>query len=564
MIYLLLVLLGAGVCLIHLIKNSSLFSSSTSSSNPGKTKGWKSLPQPAGPPCLPLIGNLHQIPKTGAHRQFTEWAKTYGGIFSLKLGPSLTVVVTDRRLVREMLDRKSAVYSARPHSYVSHDLITRGDHLLTMQYGDLWRKFRRILHPFFMESAVDKSHLALVEAEQVAMVKDFLDRPGEHMVHTKRTSNSIIMSLVFGVRTPDATTPHMRDLYNVMERWSAVMETGATPPVDIFPFLKMVPESWFGNWVQRALDVGTSMRTLYSTQKGLVLARRAGNLKGHANSHANNGGAAAAERPTTLMDEVLDQQDKLQLTKHQQDFVGGVLMEGGSDTVSTMMLVVLQALCLNPDIVQRAQRDIDTVLDEDGTPRWEHRDKLPYITQIVKEAFRWRPVTPLGFPHALLSAEQGGQGDVVDGRFWLPPGTPVFLNVWGLHQDCKDPDRFDPDRYDGQTKTSAEYAASSEYELRDHYVFGAGRRICPGIHLAEREMFLGTAKLLWGFNIEQARDEMGNVIPIDTNPVTGYTEGFLVCPKDFACNITPRSERRAATIVREFEEARENVFSLYE
>ena len=415
-----------------------------------------------------------------------------------------------------------------------------------------------------MESAVDKSHLALVDAEQVAMVKDFVDKPGEHMVHTKRTSNSIIMSLVFGVRTPDSTTPHMRDLYNVMERWSAVMETGATPPVDIFPFLKMVPESWFGNWVRHAQDVGKRMKTLYSTQKGLVLARRAGNLKGQANGHASKGDAATTERMTTLMDEVLDKQDKLQLTKNQQDFLGGVLMEGGSDTVSTMMLVVLQALCLNPDIVQRAQRDIDAVVDEGCTPRWEHRDKLPYITQIVKEAMRWRPVTPLAFPHALLSAEQGGQGDVIDDHFWLPPGTPVFLNVWGLQHDCEDPGRFDPDRFDGRTKPSAVYAASSEYALRDHYVFGAGRRICPGIHLAEREMFLGTAKLLWGFNIEQARDETGNVIPIDTDPVTGYTEGFLVCPKDFACKVTPRSDRRAATIVKEFEAARKIVFSRYE
>jgi cytochrome P450 len=542
-----------------LLKNGALLSSSDTSS----AKGRNTLPQPPGPPRLPLIGNLHQIPKTGAHRQFTEWAKIYGGIFSLKLGPSLAAVITDRRLVRDMLDRKSAIYSARPHSYVSHDIITSGDHLLIMHYGDLWRKFRRVLHPFFMESAVDKSHLALVDAEQVAMLKDFLDKPGEHMVHTKRTSNSIIMSLVVGARTPDATTPHMRDLYNVMERWSAVMETGATPPVDIFPFLKMVPESWFGNWVQRAQDVGKRMKALYSTQKGLVLARRAGTLKGHANGHSTNGDAATAERLTTLMDEALDKQDKLQLTKNQQDFLGGVLMEGGSDTVSTMMLVVLQALCLNPDIVQRAQRDIDAVVDEDSTPRWEHRDKLPYITQIVKEAMRWRPVTPLAFPHALLSAEQGGQGDVVDDRFWLPPGTPVFLNVWGLQHDCEDPDRFDPDRFDGRTKPSAVYAASSEYALRDNYVFGAGRRICPGIHLAEREMFLGTAKLLWAFNIEQARDEMGNVIPIDTDPVTGYTEGFLVCPKDFACSVTPRSERRAATIVKEFEEARKTVFSRY-
>ena len=135
-------LLGAGFFLVHLVKNGSrLSSSNTSFANRAETKGRNSLPRPPGPPRLPLIGNLHQIPKTSAHHQFTEWAKIYGGIFSLKLGPTLVVVVTDRRLACDMLDRKSAIYSARPHSYVSNDLITSGDHLLIMHYGDLWRKF---------------------------------------------------------------------------------------------------------------------------------------------------------------------------------------------------------------------------------------------------------------------------------------------------------------------------------------------------------------------------------------------------------------------------------------
>jgi hypothetical protein len=70
--------------------------------------------------------------------------------------------------------------------------------------------------------------------------------------------------------------------------------------------------------------VGQQMRAMYSKQKGLVFARRAGNLKGHAKG-----------QPTTLMDDVLYQEDKLQLTDHQQSFLG-ILMEGGSDTISTM------------------------------------------------------------------------------------------------------------------------------------------------------------------------------------------------------------------------------------
>ena len=40
----------------------------------------------------------------------------------------------------------------------------------------------------------------------------------------------------------------MVKLYALLENWSKVMEAGNTPPVDIFPFLKWVPESLLGVW----------------------------------------------------------------------------------------------------------------------------------------------------------------------------------------------------------------------------------------------------------------------------------------------------------------------------
>ncbi|KAG6365904.1 hypothetical protein INS49_000080 [Diaporthe citri] len=500
------------------------------------------IPAPAGPPRLPIIGNLHQIPRTGVHHRFTQWAKIYGGIFGLKLGPARAVVITDRRLVKELIDKKGSAYSSRPPSYVSHDLITRGDHLLVMDYGDRWRLLRRTLHKFFMEVMCATKHMALIEAEQTQMMRDFLVNPERLMVHTKRTSNSIIMSLVFGIRTKSHDTMHMKKLYAVMERWSEVMEMGATPPVDVYPFLKLLPESLFGNWIQRSLVVGKMMKELYSGMQSKLLARR-----------LDRGSSAS------FMDQVLDQQDKLALTPNQRDFLGGVLVEGGSDTVSTMMLVVIQALTLNPDVQRKAQDQIDAACDDESPPTWSNYQQLPYISMIVKEAMRWRPVTPLAFPRSLA------KDDVVDGKL-LTRGTTVFINVWGLHHDEKkfpNPDRFDPERFEGKTRLAAEYAASADYDNRDHYIYGAGRRICPGIHLAEREMFLGTAKLLWGFSFEQQRDGDGRAVPIDTDPVTGYTEGFLICPKDFACRVLPRSERRAATIMREFEKAERQVFSQY-
>ena len=116
-------------------------------------------------------------------------------MYSLKIGTGTAVVLTDRRLIKELLDKKSSKYSNRPPSFISHDLMTKGDHLLVMQYGNLWRSFRKITHQHFMESVVEKNYVPLQEAEAVQMMRDFLISPEKHMFHPKRYSNSIIMSL---------------------------------------------------------------------------------------------------------------------------------------------------------------------------------------------------------------------------------------------------------------------------------------------------------------------------------------------------------------------------------
>lgn len=127
--------------------------------------------------------------------RLTEWSKQYGKLYMLKIGNANIAVITDRRLVKEVIDRKSAIYSHRPHSYVSHELITKGNHLLVMHYGNKWRQFRRLVHQHLMESMVDSQHVEIVNAEAIQMVRDYLTKPEDHMLHPKRYSNSITNSI---------------------------------------------------------------------------------------------------------------------------------------------------------------------------------------------------------------------------------------------------------------------------------------------------------------------------------------------------------------------------------
>ena len=72
--------------------------------------------------------------------------------------------------------------------------MTRGDHLLVMQHGDKWRKFRKLIHQQFNEGRVEREQITLVNAEATQMMRDFCISPEGVMLHPKRFSNSIIMS----------------------------------------------------------------------------------------------------------------------------------------------------------------------------------------------------------------------------------------------------------------------------------------------------------------------------------------------------------------------------------
>ena len=74
---------------------------------------------PPGPPTIPFFGNLHQMPSTKPWHQLQRWAEEYGPIYSLMLGPStVMIVLSSDEVVKELLDKRSGIYSSRPPLYI--------------------------------------------------------------------------------------------------------------------------------------------------------------------------------------------------------------------------------------------------------------------------------------------------------------------------------------------------------------------------------------------------------------------------------------------------------------
>jgi cytochrome P450 family 619 len=134
-------------------------------------------------------------PNANIETRFTEWAKQYGGLYTLKLGPGTVAVLTDRKIIKQLVDKRSAISSNRPTSLVAQQLITEGDHMLWMNNTPAWRTMRKLIHQDLTESLCNREHSKIQQAEAAQMLYDMMNAPDEWSNHLKRFSNSVIMSI---------------------------------------------------------------------------------------------------------------------------------------------------------------------------------------------------------------------------------------------------------------------------------------------------------------------------------------------------------------------------------
>lgn len=96
---------------------------------------------PPGPPTLPFLGNLHQIPQEKRHLQFEKWAREYGPIYSLILGTKVMIVLNSDLAIKDLLDKRGAIYSSRPEAYIAQDILSSGLRILFMVFSSSYSAF---------------------------------------------------------------------------------------------------------------------------------------------------------------------------------------------------------------------------------------------------------------------------------------------------------------------------------------------------------------------------------------------------------------------------------------
>jgi hypothetical protein len=119
---------------------------------------------------------------------------------------------------------------------------------------------RKTLQELLRTTAVDEI-LPIQEAESIQTLHHLMHSPERWFDHIRRYSTAVILASVFGLRGAHFDSPRVKALYDVQDQNTAINELGATPPVDIFPFLKSLPD-FLSPWRRWAKTIRTEYREL--------------------------------------------------------------------------------------------------------------------------------------------------------------------------------------------------------------------------------------------------------------------------------------------------------------
>ncbi|KAG1855609.1 cytochrome P450 [Suillus subluteus] len=426
---------------------------------------------PPGPVPLPLLGNILSIDPQEPWLTYTEWGATYGDlVFMRNLGEEM-VVINSQHIAEALLDKRSRIYSDRPY------LATLEPYGLSilfsfLGYGDEWRLCRRLFHQTFRpESAVKFRPMQIRRARE--MVVNLVDDPQHYHDHIVTFSLSVVMSAVYDYDISARDDPLVRIVVKALIPGTAVLTPERALMLKTFPFLLKLPDWCWGSSIKRSARASTEARQSNGRRAIQICAAALCSFVAQSSMVTENLRRMETQEEASkpAFENALKKAATTAIVAS-YDTVSGQLHHlrclPSLQSEAVLMVFVL-AMVLYPDIQKRAQAEIDSVIGRDRLPTFEDRGSLPYIDAVVRETYRWQPVGPLGVPRATST------DDVYDGYF-IPKGAIVAYNIWGITRDEKrypDASRFIPERF-----IDVDGALTSDDPAQ--YVFGHGRRICPG------------------------------------------------------------------------------------
>ncbi|KAJ8495369.1 hypothetical protein ONZ45_g12903 [Pleurotus djamor] len=454
-------------------------------------------PIPPGPPIRYAF--LRRYPEKPLFR----WAQKYGPIYTVWMGPQLFVVINDPQVARDLLVTNGANFSSRWPYFMKNQTILRGGGITAASYNDVWRKHRRIAM-WLLNSKAIRTYKDTIDYEAHIFLRSLYEVskqgkiPIDPATYACRYALNNMLTLTFGSRTVTATDPLVQEAIRLGMEF---MRLTGSPHLSAIATFTHIPSGPWSNmidffkvlqWIpSRMRSKGRKLHDDFIAVYGAMMLRTKARMD------------AGEEVPDCLVKTLIGCQEEEQLTWEDMCFIVSAFTTGGVHSTSGIIEWFLALMPSNLHVQAKAAEELDRVIGRDTWPTADDEMKLPYCRAVVKEVLRAHASFWMGTPHC-------SDEDFVYRGYYIPANSVMVLNVYALHHnEDRYPDSwtFNPDRFLGDDLGAMESAKQPDALARDHWAFGAGRRICPGMEMAERELFLAISRLLWAFNFHEVPGE---------------------------------------------------------
>ncbi|KAK2404830.1 hypothetical protein P8452_10424 [Trifolium repens] len=428
---------------------------------------------PPGPTPLPIIGNLLALGQK-PHNSLAKLAKIHGPLMSLKFGQITTIVISSATMAKEVLLTNDKFLSNRniPQtvSVVNHEQYS----LAFMPISPLWKELRKICNTQLLshksldssqEVRRDKIQQLLNDIHQSSQIGEAIDIG----TIVFKTTINLLSNTIFSMDLihSNGAAEEFKDVV------TNITKLAGTPNVaDFFSALKMLDPQ------------GLKRRQTKNVRKVLDIF---GDL---INQRLKTRGGTCVDTNKDMLDAMLNiSKDNEFMDKNMIQHLSHDIFVAGTDTTTSTLEWAMTELIRNPETMQKAKKELEQTIGF-GVPLEESNiSKLPYLHAIIKETFRKHPPVPFLLPR---KAER----DVEIGGYTIPKDAQVLVNVWTICRDptlWENPTLFSPERFLGSDID----VKGRDFEL---VPFGGGRRICPGLQLANRMLLLMLGSLVNSFD----------------------------------------------------------------
>ncbi|KAG9096235.1 hypothetical protein FS749_008866 [Ceratobasidium sp. UAMH 11750] len=469
-------------------------------------------PLPPGPPGHFLFGNLKGIPKQREWLEYANLSAKYGSdVISLKAMGKTIVALNSYRSITDLVEKR-AIYADRPPApmVTEERLMNLGGLITVTRYGPRWRQLRKGIQLNMQESVIPKYWPSQETAARNLTIK--LLEHGDRSLYKdlRHWAAASILSGTYGYNLPtdgtdDPLLQHMDNLVSMFIQGSTVKFL-----VNLFPALKYVPDwmpgAHFKEFARKARE--TKKLALDAPFEWVKSEMAKGTVRPSyvSRSLSEAGFGDEEELDAAERQELLSYED---IVRHN----AGVMFGAAVDTVRyhvdfdivdltrqpktlIAMTTFVIAMQLHLDVQSRAREEVLGILDPvTRLPEPAAVMQLAYLSRVLKEVMRWIPVLPITVAHATMEQDEYN-------GYTIPARSVILPNIWAVTRDesiYPDPETFNPDRF---------LDPSVPYE----YLFGHGRRRCPGMHFANSNLLIAFAYILTVFELGKGVDEGGSVI----------------------------------------------------